>query len=219
MSTNLYATLRRFSPWLSQTTRGWVWRPTRTPSGLPARRTASPCPALRRRVPTYLKEGSSASRGWLSQTATRTRLCSYKMYTCENNLSELFLIKPKCLFWQFFFFFLLDFSISTWWSCLKLKIQGPLRVLIGTKMQSFVQNDSRCNLDFVCRDDLRPVLPTHRPPTSWNFVSRSHVVFHGETLKRGYNLVAFAVTVVLADVNSGISISTKKYLKAMALLY
>lgn len=133
MSTNLYATLRRFSPWLSQTTRGWVWRPTRTPSGLPARRTASPCPALRRRVPTYLKEGSSASRGWLSQTATRTRLCSYKMYTCENNLSELFLIKPKCLFWQFIFFFLLDFSISTWWSCLKLKIQGPLRVLIEKK--------------------------------------------------------------------------------------
>lgn len=86
-------------------------------------------------------------------------------------------------------------------------------------MQSFVQNDSRYNLDFVCNDDLRPVLPTHRPPTSWNFVSRSHVVFHGETLKRGYNLVAFAVTVVLADVNSGISISTKKYLKAMALLY
>lgn len=84
-------------------------------------------------------------------------------------------------------------------------------------MQSFVQNCSRCNLDFVCNDDLSPVLPALRPLEI--LVSKWRVVFHGETLKRGYDLVAFAVTVVLADVNSGISISTKKYLKAMALLY
>lgn len=72
-STSLCATLRRCSPWLSQTTRGRVWRLTQTPPCPLARRMFSPYPAMRRRVHTWLKQGRNAPRDWLSLTVTRTR--------------------------------------------------------------------------------------------------------------------------------------------------
>ncbi len=133
MSTSLSATQMRFSPWPSQTTRGRVWRLIRTPSCPPARRKAPPCPATRRRVHTWLKEASSASRDWCSLTATHIKFYSLaapkNMRDCkqETELQAVFAIFKNytCMVT----FHLLKILFAKFWFSQKLKIRDSETVL------------------------------------------------------------------------------------------